>query len=102
MAKVKLLRGTTHRFRCQFKDVATENPIAMVATGVKVQFWLDGTMEDEYTANKEATGNYYYDYYIPEAAALSEWKCRFEGTTQAGSIQKGAAKKFYIIDAPED
>jgi len=100
MTKVRLIRGTTHRFRCQFKDVETEVPIAM-ASGVKVQFWLDGVMQTEYDASYEDTGNYYYDYYLSPSAALTVWKCRFEGTTLSGSIQKGASRYFYIIDAED-
>ena len=101
MAKVRLLRGTTHRFRCTFKDVVTEAPIAM-ASGVKVSFWEDGVEVVEYDANEESTGVYYYDYFISASASLNEWHCHFDGQTLAGAIQKRAAKRYYVIDAPVD
>ena len=100
MVKTKLLRGTTHRFRVEFKDIETEAYVAMVTSGVRLSFWRDGTqvgndIEPEY----DDVGRYYYDYRIPSAAELDEWQARYEGVTSAGAIWKRAVKTFYVVDS---
>ena len=99
MVKTKLLRGTTHRFRVEFKDIETEAYVAM-ASGVTLSFWRDGTqVGTNIDPDYEDVGRYYYDYLIPSTAELDEWQARYEGDTSAGAIRKRAVKTFYVVDS---